>query len=91
MGELTTLRDQSKKTWTAGDHTLESINAGSLQRIADATEKMAQRHTDLMRERDDFERRYKAAVAREFALERQLSAAKGQITKLRNAAKKEPQ
>lgn len=30
-----------------------------------------------------------AAVARERALERKLSAAKGQITKLRNAAKKE--
>ena len=86
-----TLRDHSKKTWIAMDKTLASINAGSLQRIADATEKMAQRHTDLLRERDDYERRYKAAVAREQQLERRLAAAKGQITKLRNAAKKEPQ
>lgn len=39
--------------------------------------------------RDEYERRYKAAVGRERALERKLSAAKGQITKLRNAAKKE--
>lgn len=86
-----TLRDHSKKTWIAMDKTLASINAGSLQRIADATETMAQRHTDLLRERDDYERWYKAAVAREQQLERRLAAAKGQITKLRNAAKKEPQ
>lgn len=87
----TTMRDLSKKSWIARDSTLASINAGSLQRIADATEKMAQRHTELIRERDDYERWYKAAVAREQQLERRLAAAKGQITKLRNAAKKEPQ
>ena len=50
---------------------------------------MARRHLELIRERDDYERRYKAAIQRELALERKLSAARGQITKLRNAAKKE--
>ena len=78
----------SRKVWTSAD-TVEHIDAGSLQRIADATELMARRHLDLIRERDEYERRCKAAVARELALERKLSAAKGQITKLRNAAKKE--
>lgn len=81
-------RGDSREVWTSAK-TVEHINAGSLQRIADATELMARRHLDLIRERDEYERRYKAAVARERALERKLSAAKGQITKLRNAAKKE--
>lgn len=86
---MTTLRDLSRKTWTPRNTDLESINAGSLQRIADATEKMAQRHTDLIRVRDWYERAYKEAIAREDALKRRLAAAKGQITKLRNAAEKE--
>lgn len=81
-------RDFSRRSWT-GDETVAHINAGSLQRIADATELMARRHLELIRERDDYERRYKVAIERESALERKLSAARGQITKLRNAAKKE--
>lgn len=85
-----TLRDLSKRTWTSSNNTLESINAGSLQRIADATERMAKRHTELISERDDYERRYKAATAREQRLERQLAASRGQITKLRKAALKDP-
>lgn len=85
-----TLRDLSKRTWTSSENTLESINAGSLQRIADATERMAQRHTELIRERDDYEHRYKAAIAREQRLERQLAASRGQITKLRKAALEDP-
>lgn len=86
-----TLRDISKKTWTSDENTLASINAGSLQRIADATELMARRHTELIRERDNYERYYREAQQRNQQLERRLAAAKGQITKLRNAAKKEPQ
>ena len=65
--------------------TIEAINAGSLQRIADATEKMAVRHTDLMRERDSFkasrdywEKQYEDAV-------RSNRSLRGQITKLKNA------
>ncbi len=83
-----TLRDISKMTWIACDKTLASINTGSLQRIADATELMARRHTELIRERDNYERYYREAQQRNQQLERCLAAAKGQITKLRNAAKK---
>lgn len=85
---MASLRDLSRSSWT-GDGSVAHINAGSLQRIADATELMARRHLELIRERDDYERRYKAAIERELALERKLSAARGQMTKLRNAAKKE--
>lgn len=69
-----------------GDDTpgLEQINCGSLLRIADATELMARSHVRLIQERDEFERRMKAAHVREARLQRCLSAAKGQITKLKN-------
>lgn len=84
---MTTFREASRGNFTSA-RTVEHINAGSLQRIADATEKMAQRYTDLIRDRDNYERYYREAVKRERQLERRLAAAKGQITKLRNAAKK---
>lgn len=81
-------RESSRNGWASAE-TVEHINAGSLQRIADATELMARRHLELIRERDEYERRYKSVVEWVRTLERRLSAAKGQITKLRNAAKKE--
>lgn len=80
-------REASRQNWD-GANTVEHINAGSLQRIADATELMAKRHTELIRERDNYERMWRTATARAQTTERRLSAAKGQITKLRNAAKK---
>ena len=52
-----------------GGATIEQINCGSLQRIADAAEKMALRHTELIAEFD--------------TMGKKLSAAKGQITKLK--------
>ena len=85
---MTTLRGSSVKNWT-GNGTVEDINAGSLQRIADATELIAKRYAELIRERDDFERRWRSTETRAQVLERRLSAAKGQITRLRNATKKD--
>lgn len=79
-----TMRAISRKDFTSAQgNTLEAMNAGSLQRIADATEKMALRHTELIRDRDMYERWYSDEVTRRKSLERQLSAAKGQITKLK--------
>ena len=46
-------RGDSREVWTSAK-TVEHINAGSLQRIADATELMARRHLDLIRERDEY-------------------------------------
>ncbi len=77
------LRAKSKDGWNSESNSLDAINAGSLQRIADATEKMAQRHTELIRDRDMFERRMKSEQACSETLRRRLNAAKGQITKLR--------
>lgn len=87
---MTTLREASRKDWTGKD-TLQDINAGSLQRIADAAEKMALRYAELIEQRDRYKSMYVErgeAIAR---LERRLVAAKGQITKLRKqAVSKEP-
>lgn len=80
MGE--TFKDSSRKTW-ASNNTIEHINAGSLQRIADATEKMAQRHTDLMRERDQYKGWYEEERQRRVSKERSNHSLRGQITKLR--------
>ncbi len=53
-------REASKKSWgTRAKATEDEINMGSLQRIADATEKMAQNWDALIEERDRYERWYK--------------------------------
>lgn len=51
-------KDSSRRNWGQESGlglTLEQINTGAMLRIADATEKMAQRHTELIRQRDYFE------------------------------------
>ena len=78
------MRQESIKMWN-GDRTLESINAGSLQRIADACEKMALRYTELIMQRDMYLRWYNKESDRVLTLKRQLAAAKGQITKLKRS------
>jgi hypothetical protein len=79
---MTTMRDASRNSWT-GNNTTEHINAGSLQRIADATEKMAGSYANLITERD----RYKAAHDREVAArqyaDRRITALRGVITRLK--------
>jgi len=61
------------------------IQLGALLRIADAAEKMALRHTELITQRDNFERWYKSEAAARRLLERRLAAAKGQLTKMKKA------
>jgi len=87
------LREKSRRNWTNDNNTNENIQLGCMLRIADASEKMAQRHTDLIDERDRLSRYYRERGERIARLERQLSAAKGQITKLKKqlaAAKEKP-
>ncbi len=67
-------RGDSREVWTSAK-TVEHINAGSLQRIADATELMARRHLDLIRERDEYERRYNAKDRRMHPREKAAIAA----------------
>ncbi|WP_063568475.1 hypothetical protein [Achromobacter ruhlandii] len=78
-----TLTELSRQTWTAESPNLEHVNSGSLQRIAEATEKMAQRHTELIRQRDEFERSANYWRVQSDTKDRQIASQKGQITKLR--------
>lgn len=79
-------REASKIDW-GGDVScslsLEQINTGALLRIADATEKMASRYTELLNETERLKRRedeQRSAINR---LYRRISSLKGVITKLR--------
>lgn len=82
---MSTLRDLSRCEYSANDTipNRDELKLGALQRIADATEAMAKRHTELIRERDSFMRLYHAACERETKLSHSNAALRGQITRLR--------
>lgn len=66
----------------------EDIQLGCLLRIADATEAMAKRHTDLMPSRDYYERVARERLAQIEALLRQRAALRGAITRMKRAQEK---
>lgn len=74
-------RDSSKEGWGCTDRepTLEQINAGSFMRIADAVERMAQRHTELMEQRDRFEKWYREEQKRNDYLKRGNASLRGHL------------
>lgn len=79
-----TQREASRKEWvTPSPPCREEINSGSLQRIADATEKMAADYDRMRYDRDYFERRYKEEFERRKSKDRQIYALRGVITKLK--------
>lgn len=82
---MTSLRDESRVNYRVrGERaSTDELRTGALQRIADATEAMAKRHTELIRERDSFMSLYYAACERETKLSRSNAALRGQITRLR--------
>lgn len=82
---ILTTREASKKAWAAPDTpTLDWINTGSLQRIADATEKMASSY-DAMESSRNYYRERTAALSGQFeSARRRISSLKGVITKMRN-------
>jgi hypothetical protein len=76
-------RDDSKGNWTSTG-TVESINAGSLQRIADATEKMAGSYIALQADRDRYKKWYEErgeVVAQRNAT---IAGLRGHNTRLKN-------
>lgn len=77
---MNTLRQESKKDWTSAGN-LEHINAGSLQRIADATEKMARNFTSLQEDLDLYKRWYEQEKARVKVRDNQIRGLKGALTK----------
>ena len=82
---MTTLRSLSRGEYGKnGDiPNRDELKLGALQRIADATEAMAHRHTELIRDRDRYENLYRQERARVELWKRSNAALRGQITKLR--------
>ncbi|QDU67692.1 hypothetical protein [Engelhardtia mirabilis] len=75
-------REASRKQWSTPGN-VEGINSGSLQRIADATEIMAQSYQGLIDERNRYERLYTAERADTSRLERSNAALRGVITRMK--------
>lgn len=88
-------QDASRRNWgtetlsgcTEGFIGVEKINAGSLQRIATAVEKMAQRHTDLIDDLERYKRLYSDARGLCTGYLHQIRGLRGVITKLRKQIK----
>jgi hypothetical protein len=83
---MATQRENSKQEWK-GEGTLNDINAGSLQRIADATEKMAKNYVDLQNNLDSYKKLFEDRGGALDRMYRRNSALRGQITKLRKKNK----
>lgn len=81
-------RSKSRQTWENDNiSTHEMINVGSLQRIADATEKMAASYDRLREDRDYWRRRYEQEHATAVGMGYTIRTLRGVITKLKRGAK----
>jgi len=83
-------RQASRANWGTASMdalSIEQINCGALLRIADATEQMAQRHTELINARDMYKRWYGEGERARKHAERQLAATRGVVTKLKKKIK----
>ena len=83
-------RELSKTDWVPTIKDIDAINAGSLQRIADASEKTAagfevvlKRLAEAEKERDHYKSRNSQKLDEIARLERTISNLRGQITKLK--------
>ena len=85
---MSNYRELSKQNWHNTNKnigvTIEQINCGSLQRIADACEIMAKNYNDLFTEKEKYKRLYDAACTGNEYLYRRIAALNGVITKLKN-------
>lgn len=84
---MSTLRQASIKTWNGND-SIEHINAGSFQRIADACEVMSKNHAELISEAKRYKEWYIHERERNASLTRKVSALHGVITKLKKGKNK---
>lgn len=87
MSQKKTIREASRGNYTTKDEvpTWQEVRDGALLRVADAVEKMARRHTDLIDERDRFERYYRQESQRRAMAERRIAALQGVITRMKKA------
>jgi hypothetical protein len=76
-------REASKKDWAANGISMEEINSGSLQRIADATEKMAASYDSLRTDRDYWKAACERAREREAMKDFRIRSLRGVITRMK--------
>jgi len=80
------LREASRLEYSAPESPrIEQLYLGSLQRIADATELMAKRYDELLRDRDSWKIRAKDEIAACKRLLKSNAALQGVITKMKKA------
>lgn len=80
--------EASRKSWATKSlfsASVEEINSGSLQRIADATEKMASSYDAVRNDRDYYKRAYEERRNYAAHLERRIASLKGAITRAKKA------
>lgn len=82
---MSTQRESSRAEWSSTG-SREDINSGSLQRIADACEKMASSYDSLRNDRDSYKLWYLETCAENKALNRKLIAMRGALTKAKKKA-----
>lgn len=83
---MPTLREVSRTNFNTIDKSIESVNAGSLQRIADATELMAKNYLSLQNTLEWYKKAYNNNTKDLAAAHKRISALKGVITKLKKSS-----
>lgn len=86
---MSTFKELSNQNFN-GTASIEHINAGSLQRIADAAEKMAGNYIKLQNDLEWSKKRCNELEGRISIRDKHISALRGQITKLKNKLNKQP-
>ncbi len=76
----------SKQDWDVNPPTWETVNVGSLQRIAAATEAMAQNWVRLTSDVEYYKKLSNERMARVVSRDRSIANLRGQITKLKKKA-----
>lgn len=80
-------KELSRQNWNVEGSTIENINAGSLQRIADATEAMAKNYVSMQNDLDYYKRMYRTHTDEIARLNRSRAALQAWITRLKNQLK----
>lgn len=80
---MPTLKELSNTNWNSGNQSLDSINAGSLQRIADATEAMASEYNRLIRDLKWYKELAERRYSENERMANRIRSLKGVITKLK--------
>ena len=83
---MATHREASRQDWRTKDPaTIQEIDSGSLQRIADATEKMASNYTALQNDLAMYKRWYENELRQSGRLARSNAALRGHIGRMKRA------